>query len=35
MQHINQVIILFQLWSGRDLLRQKDLSLAQMPPKGI
>ncbi len=34
MQHINQIIILFQLGSGReiDLLRQKELLLAQMPP---
>ncbi len=33
MQHINQIIILFQLGSGRHILRQKDLSLAHMPPK--
>ncbi len=30
MQHINEIIILFQLGSGRHLLRQKELSLAQI-----
>ncbi len=32
MQYINLIIKLFQLVFGRHLLRQKELSLAQMPP---
>ncbi len=35
MQHIDQIIILFQLRAWRHILRQKELLLAQMPPTGI
>ncbi len=32
MEYINQIIILFQLGSGRHLLGQNELSLSHMPP---